>query len=227
MWATQTLREYLVKGFVMNDERLAGGQQNYFDELLERVRAIRTSEHNLYDKVKAIFTTSIDYDVRTDYAQQFFATVQNKFHYAIHEHTAAELIVKRIGSDKQNMGLTHWRGKIITSDDAKVAKNYLEELELKRMQLLADQFLSYAELQVVEKRAMYMVDWLRKLDAFIAFNEKEVLTHAGKVSRKAMESVVRDELAKYNKRLQSGEKAQLESATPRLLQDEPELSNQE
>lgn len=199
IWATQKLKEYIIKGFVMNDARLANGQSNYFEELVERVRSIRTSEKNFYEKVKAIFTTSIDYDVKTDYAKQFYATVQNKFHYAIHGHTAAELIAKRISSSKENMGLTHWKGQIITSQDAKVAKNYLEELELKRLELLVEQFLSFAELRSLEKIAMYMTDWIRKLDDFLLFNEKKVLADSGKVSHKAMEKLVREELEKFNK----------------------------
>jgi hypothetical protein len=201
IWATQRLREYIVKGFVMDDQRLAGGVTNYFDELVERVRRIRTSEHNFYEKVRDIFATSIDYDPKTDYAQQFYATVQNKFHYAIHGHTAAELIAKRIDSGKEFMGLTSWSGKIITSKDAKIAKNYLEELELKRLELLVEQFLSFAELRSVERKPMYMNDWLNKLDEFLVLNEKEILQHAGKVSHKEMEAKVRAELEKYSRRL--------------------------
>lgn len=220
IWATKTLREYIVKGFVIDDDRLSGSQPNYFDELLERVRHIRTSEYNFYEKVKAIFTTSIDYDPRTDYAKQFYATVQNKFHFAITGHTAAELIVRRIGSDKQNMGLTHWKGKIITSDDAKVAKNYLEELEIRRLELMVDSFLSYAELQTVERRPMYMTDWIRKLDEFILFNDKQLLTNAGKVSRKEMEARVRDELAKYNEHRKVSLQPPLIAAPPREADDQ-------
>ncbi|MCI0697853.1 virulence RhuM family protein [candidate division KSB1 bacterium] len=201
IWATQRLREYIVKGFVMDDQRLAGGVTNYFDELVERVRRIRTSERNFYEKVRDIFTTSIDYDPQTDYAQLFYATVQNKFHYAIHGHTAAELIAKRIDSSKEYMGLTNWSGSIITSKDAKIAKNYLEELELKRLELLVEQFLSFAELRSVEKKPMYMNDWLKKLDEFLVLNEKEILQHAGKVSHKEMEAKVRAELEKYSRRV--------------------------
>jgi hypothetical protein len=201
IWATQRLREYIVKGFVMDDQRLAGGVTNYFDELVERVRRIRTSERNFYEKVRDIFATSIDYDPKTDYAQQFYATVQNKFHYAIHGHTAAELIAKRIDSSKEFMGLTNWSGQIITSKDAKIAKNYLEELELKRLELLVEQFLSFAELRSVEKKPMYMNNWLKKLDEFLVLNEKEILKHAGKVSHQEMEAKVRAELEKYSRRL--------------------------
>ncbi len=200
IWATKTLREYIIKGFVMDDARLSGGQTNYFDELMERVRSIRTSEKNFYEKVKDIFATSIDYNPQTEYAKQFYATVQNKFHYAIHGRTAAELIVERIGSDKQNLGLTNWKGQIITRKDAEVAKNYLEELELKRLELMVEQFLIFGELQTVEQKPMYMADWLRKLDDFIRFHDKKLLSDSGKVSRKAMEDKVREELAKFNEK---------------------------
>lgn len=202
IWATQRLKEYIVKGFVMDDRRLAGGATNYFDELIERVRRIRTSERNFYEKVRDIFATSIDYDPQTDYARQFYATVQNKFHYAIHGRTAAELIAERVDSTKPFMGMTNWSGKIITRKEAEIAKNYLEELELKRLELLVEQFLSFAELRVVEKKPMYMADWVKKLDEFLILNEKEILTHAGKVSHKEMEAKVRDELEKYHEQMQ-------------------------
>jgi len=198
IWATQRLKEYLVKGFTMNDERLSGGRSDYFDELIRRVRAIRASEKNFYQQVKDIFSTSIDYDNDDETAKTFYATVQNKFHYAIHGHTAAELINERVDADKPNMGLTNWTGKIVTRSDAQVAKNYLGELELKRLELLVEQFLSFAELRSVERKVMYMRDWNKKLDAFLVLNEKEVLTNSGKVSRKNMEDKVRDELKKYN-----------------------------
>lgn len=198
IWATKTLREYIVKGFVIDDDRLSGGRTNYFEELLERVRGIRTSEKNFYDKVKAIFTTSIDYNPQAEAAKQFYGTVQNKFHYAIHGHTAAELIVERINSGKQNMGLTNWKGEIITRKDAEVAKNYLEELELRQLELLVEQFLSFAELKTLAQKPMYMADWIRKLDEFIVFNERKVLSGSGTVSRKAMEEKVREQLAKFN-----------------------------
>ena len=202
IWATHKLKEYLIKGFVINDERLEEGRttQNYFEELLERVRKIRTSERNFYHKVTDIFATSVDYDPGTDYAKKFFATVQNKFHYAITGLTAAEIITKRIDSKKRNAGLTHWKGEIITSHQAKIAKNYLEELELKRLELLVEQFLSYAELQIVEKKVMYMQDWIERLDQFLIFNEKKILQGGGSISHKEMEDKVKAELKKYNER---------------------------
>jgi len=202
IWATQKLKEYIIKGFAMDDERLANGAvaKDYFEEFEERIRRIRTSEKNFYQKVRDVFATSADYNPKLDYAKQFFATVQNKFHYAITGLTAAEIVVKRIDSTKRNMGLTNWQGEVITRDQAEIAKNYLEELELKRLNLLVEQFLSFAELQSVEKRVMYMKDWIRKLDGFLILNDKEILGEPGNVSRKIMEQKVRRELEVFNQR---------------------------
>jgi hypothetical protein len=203
IWATQKLKEYIIKGFVMDDERLASGgvKKSYFQEWEERIRKIRTSEANFYQKVRDVFATSVDYDPKTENAKIFFATVQNKFHFAITGLTAAEIITKRIDSKKLNMGLTNWKGKIITMDQAEIAKNYLEELELKRLNLLVEQFLSFAELQSVEQRVMYMKDWVLKLDAFLKLNDKEILKTTGNVSHLEMEKAVRRELKKYNQNL--------------------------
>lgn len=202
IWATRKLKEYMVKGFVMDDERLAEGRVKnmYFEEWEERIRRIRTSEVNFYQKVRDVFATSADYNPKTEYAKTFYATVQNKFHYAITGLTAAEIVKSRIDSRKENMGLTNWKGKIITRDQAQVAKNYLGALELKRLNLLVEQFLSFAELQSVEQRVMYMKDWIRKLDGFLILNEKEILGNAGNVSHLEMEKKVRDELQKYNRK---------------------------
>jgi len=146
IWATQKLREYIVKGFVMDDERLAEGRvhKTYFEEWEERIRKIRTSEANFYQKVRDVFATSVDYNPKLDYAKRFFATVQNKFHFAITGLTAAEIVSARVDCQKENMGLTNWKGEIITREQAEIAKNYLEELELKRLNLLVEQFLSFA-----------------------------------------------------------------------------------
>ena len=202
IWATQKLKEYIIKGFTMDDERLESGKvvKAYFEELEDRIRKIRTSEANFYQKVKDVFATSADYNPKTDYAQKFFAVVQNKFHYAIAGLTAAEIVSSRVNSAKENLGLTSWQGEVITREQAEVAKNYLEELELKRLNLLVEQFLSFAELQSVEKRVMYMKDWISKLDDFLILNDKEILANAGSVSRKDMEQKVRQELAKYNQK---------------------------
>ena len=202
IWATQKLKEYIIKGFTLDDERLESGKvvKAYFEELEDRIRKIRTSEANFYQKVKDVFATSADYNPKTDYAQKFFAVVQNKFHYAIAGLTAAEIVSSRVNSAKENLGLTSWQGEVITREQAEVAKNYLEELELKRLNLLVEQFLSFAELQSVEKRVMYMKDWISKLDDFLILNDKEILANAGSVSRKDMEQKVRQELAKYNQK---------------------------
>lgn len=202
IWATRKLREYIIKGFVMDDERLAEGrvQKTYFEEWEERIRRIRTSEANFYQKVRDVFATSADYNPKTEYAKVFFATVQNKFHYAITGLTAAEIVHSRADSQKDHMGLTNWKGEIITRDQAQVAKNYLEEMELRRLNLLVEQFLSFAELQSVEQRVMYMRDWIAKLDGFLILNEKEILQNAGNVSHGEMEKKVREELERYNRK---------------------------
>lgn len=200
IWATQKLKEYMVKGFVMDDERLENGNvaKGYFQEWEERIRKIRTSERNFYLKVTDVFATSADYDSKTEFAKKFFATVQNKFHYAITGLTAAEIITERIDCEKNNLGLTNWKGEIITRDQAQIAKNYLEELELKRLNLLVEQFLSFAELQSVEQRVMYMKDWAQKLDSFLILNDKKILENAGNVSHLEMERTVRTQLKNYN-----------------------------
>ena len=203
IWATQKLKEYIVKGFVMDDDRLANGQvaRPYFQELEERIRKIRTSEANFYQKIKDIFATSVDYNPKLDYAKQFFAMVQNKFHYAITGLTAAEIVFNRIDSKKENMGLTSFKGEIVTRDQAEVAKNYLAELELRRLNLLTEQFLSFAELQSVKERLMYMKDWVNELNNFLTFNREKILNNSGTISHDDMEEKVRDELAKYNQKL--------------------------
>ena len=202
IWATDKLKEYIIKGFVMDDERLAEGRvrKTYFEEWEERIRRIRTSEANFYQKVRDVFTTSADYNSKADYAKLFYATVQNKFHYAITGLTAAEIVSARIDSQKENMGLTNWKGEIITREQAQIAKNYLEELELKRLNLLVEQFLSFAELQSVEQRVMYMKNWIHKLDDFLVLNEKKILQSAGDISHLKMEKKVREELKKYNQK---------------------------
>ena len=200
IWATQRLKEYIIKGFAMDDERLAEGQvkKTYFKEWEERIRKIRTSEANFYQKVKDVFATSADYNPKVDYAKQFFAMVQNKFHFAITGLTAAEIVSDRIDSKKNNLGLTNWKGEIITREQAQIAKNYLKELELKRLNLLVEQFLSFAELQSVEQRVMYMKDWIKKLDDFLILNDKEILKGSGSISHLKMEKQVREQLKKYN-----------------------------
>lgn len=189
IWATKTLREFIIKGFVLDDERLKQGQKfgkDYFDELLERIREIRASERRFYQKITDIYSQcSIDYDAKAPITQTFYAAVQNKLHWAITGHTAAELIEERAKSDKPNMGLTTWKnaptGKILKSD-VKVAKNYLSEKEIKDLERIVSMYLDYAENQAARQIPMKMEDWVGKLDAFLQFNEYKVLSNLGKIS---------------------------------------------
>ena len=201
IWATQKLRDYIIKSFAMDDERLAEGRvaKTYFEEWEDRIRRIRTSEANFYQKVRDVFATSADYNPKADYAKLFYATVQNKFHFAITGLTVAEIVSSRVDSKKENLGLTNWKGEIITREQAQIVKNYLQKLELKRLNLLVEQFLSFAELQSVEQRVMYMKNWIQKLDEFLILNDKEILQNAGNVSHLKMEKKVREQLEKYNK----------------------------
>lgn len=207
IWATKQLREYLIKGFVIDDQRLAEGKTfnkiNYFDELLERVRAIRASEKNLYQKVRDIFATSIDYSSNAEDAKHFYGTVQNKFHYAVTGETAAEIVVHRIGSEKPNLGMTSWKSGRPKIEDAKIAKNYMLKEELEILYLLVEQFLSFAELQIKLQRPMYMMDWRKYLDDFLKLNRLEILKNKGSVSHEDMEKVVTREMGWYQKLLKS------------------------
>jgi hypothetical protein len=202
MWATKRLREYIVKGFTLDDERLKDGgrRSDYFDELIERVREIRTSEKNFYRKITDIYSTSYDYDPNAPMTHQFFATVQNKFHRAIHGHTAAELIAERADSRKPNMGLRHWKGDRPRKDDVTVAKNYLTAEELGMLNLIVDQYLSFAEFQARQRKPMYMSDWIKKLDGFLKLNERDILDNAGTISARLGEEIAYREFEKYGER---------------------------
>ncbi|KKP78422.1 MAG: hypothetical protein A2271_05150 [Candidatus Moranbacteria bacterium RIFOXYA12_FULL_35_19] len=199
IWATQKLKEFMVKGFVMDDERLAEGgvKKRFFEEWLERVRKIRASEKNLYEKVKDIFATSVDYDLRTDFTKEFYATMQNKFHYAITGSTAAELVVSRISGKKENLGMTNWKGVVPTRKEAEVAKNYMLEKELRQLYLLVEQFLSFAEFQIERKNIMRMKDWVLYLHEMLKANKLEVLSNKGKISHDKMEKTVKNELRRF------------------------------
>ncbi|MDI6735959.1 MAG: virulence RhuM family protein [bacterium] len=201
IWATQRLREYIIKGFILDDERLKqqGGRSRYFEELLQRIRDIRSSERNFYQKVTDIYSTSIDYRKDDKLTQEFFATVQNKMHYAVHGHTAAEIINKRADSKKPLMGLTSFKGKYITVSDITVAKNYLTENELKQLNLIVSMYLDFAELQAEYGRLMKMADWITKLDEFLHLSERGLLKDAGKVSAKEAATKAQDEFEKYRK----------------------------
>lgn len=217
IWATGQLKEFLIKGFVLNDERLkeTGHTNQYFEELFERIRDIRSSEKIFYAKIKDIYTTSIDYSPNSEDAKLFFASVQNKMHWAIHGHTAAEVIYNRANAENPNMGLTSWKnnplGKI-RKTDVSVAKNYLSQDELTELNLIVDQYLSFAELQARNRRPMYMADWERKLFDFLTLNEKQILLDAGKISHQLAIEIAEKEYEKFNKKqIELSDKVDLKS----------------
>ena len=196
-WATKRLREYIIKGFTMDDERLKQGGGRYFRELLQRIRDIRSSERNLYQQVTDIYATSIDYKKDAKLTRQFFATVQNKMHVAAHGKTAAELVYERADAKKPNMGLTNFKGNYITSDDVKVAKNYLSEEELNILNLIVSQYLDFAELQATRQKAMTMQQWIDKLDEFLKISDSSVLVGAGKIKHEQAMTKAKREFKKY------------------------------
>lgn len=213
VWATQRLHEYIQKGFALDDERLKQGGNRYFRELLQRIRDIRSSERNFYQQVTDIYATSIDYDPRSDLTKKFFATVQNKLHYAVHEHTAAEIIYERVDNEKPFVGMTNFKGDYVTVDDVKIAKNYLSEIELQRLNLLVSQFLDYAEFQALEQRAMTMNDWIEELDNQIIQNKRKLLEGNGTISHKEAIEKAEKEFEIYRER----EMKQLESDFDKVI----------
>ena len=196
-WATKRLREYIIKGFTMDDERLKQGGGRYFRELLQRIRDIRSSERNLYQQVTDIYATSIDYKKDAKLTRRFFATVQNKMHVAAHGRTAAELVYERADAKKPNMGLTNFKGDYITSDDVEVAKNYLSEEELNVLNLIVSQYLDFAELQATRQKAMTMQQWIDKLDEFLKISDSSVLAGAGKIKHEQAMVKAKREFKKY------------------------------
>lgn len=201
IWATKVLKEYIVKGFAMNDDLLkrAGGG-NYFDELLARIRDIRSSEKVFYRKVLEIYALSIDYDPRVEMTQKFFKTVQNKMHYSVHGHTAAEIIYERADAEKDFMGLTTWSGAMPTKPEAEIAKNYLTHEEIKSLNRIVSLYLDFAEMQAEEHRPMYMKDWINILDDFLRISRKDILTHAGKISAKLAKEKADQQYDKFKER---------------------------
>ena len=200
IWATNKLKEYIIKGFVLDDERLSEGKKSgYFDELLERIRAIRSSERNFYQKITDIYSTSVDYNKDVETTKMFFATVQNKIHFAVHGHTAAEIVAIRADAQKKYMGLTNFKGKTVLEKDVSIAKNYLNEEELKQLNLIVTLYLDFAELQASNRRTMTMKEWINKLDDFLKLSEKNILIGAGKVSKEKAEEKAREEYEKYRK----------------------------
>jgi len=200
IWATQRLREYIIKGFVLDDERLKNPHQpfDYFDELVRRIQDIRTSERRFYQKITDIYATSIDYDPTLEISISFFKTVQNKMHWAIAGKTAAEIIHERADSGKPNMGLTTWRGAKVRKEDVIIAKNYLNEKELLALNNLVEQYLIFAEGQAMRRIPMRMTDWIKKLDAFLSLNERDILTHAGRISHDMAKESAEAEYEKFN-----------------------------
>ena len=201
IWATKVLKEYIVKGFAMNDDLLkrAGGG-NYFDELLARIRDIRSSEKVFYRKVLEIYALSIDYDPRVEMTQKFFKTVQNKMHYSVHGHTAAEVIYERADANKDFMGLTSWSGAMPTKTEAEIAKNYLTHDEINSLNRIVSLYLDFAQMQAEEHRPMYMKDWIAILDDFLKISRKDILTQAGKISAKLAKEKADKEYDKFKER---------------------------
>jgi hypothetical protein len=195
IWATQRLKEYIIKGFVLDGERLRNPDQpfDYFEELTRRIQDIRTSERRFYQKITDIYATSIDYEPTMDISIRFFQTVQNKMHWAITGQTAAEIVHGRADADQPNMGLTNWRGANVRKQDVGIAKNYLTEGELAALNNLVEQYLIFAEGQAMRRIPMHMGDWLAKLDAFLNINVREILTHAGQISRQMVQQRAEDE----------------------------------
>ena len=224
-WATQRLHEYIQKGFTMDDERLKQGGNRYFRELLQRIRDIRSSERNFYQQVTDIYATSTDYDPRAKMTKLFFATVQNKMHYAVHDHTAAELIYERVDNEKPFVGMTNFKGNYVTRDDVKIAKNYLTELELQRLNLLTSQFLDYAEFQALEQNPMTMADWIAALDDQILRLRKDILEGNGTVSHQEAIEKAEREFEIYREREMRMLESDFDKAVKRLknLKDDSDM----
>lgn len=220
VWATERLREYLVKGFVLDDIRLKEGRSigaDYFDELLERIRDIRASERRFYQKIRDIYRLAIDYDPKADTTLAFFKTVQNKLHWAITGHTAAELISERADAQKPNMGLTSWKGAKVRKGDVTVAKNYLNEEEIRNLNRIITMYLDYAEVQAERKQPIYMKDWVQKLDAFLQFNEREILAGSGQVPMEVAKRLALEEYETFSRRRIAEEDNEAEAEFERIV----------
>jgi hypothetical protein len=207
-WATERLSEYIVKGFVLDDERLKEGRSlgtDYFDELLERIREIRASEKRFYQKIRDLYALAVDYDASTTETREFFQIVQNKLHWAITGSTAAEIIAGRASAGKPNMGLTTWKGAKVRKGDVTVAKNYLKDDEIRQLNRIVTMYLDYAEEQAERRKPMYMRDWRDKLDGFLTFNERDVLKNAGKVSMEIAQKLALGEYEKFEKKRMADE----------------------
>ncbi len=231
-WATAQLRELLVKGFVLDDERIKAGRtigQDYFDELLARIRDIRSSERLFYQKITDIYATSADYDASAEVTQRFFQTVQNKMHWAAHGHTAAEIVAQRADADQPHMGLTSWKNAPtgpIRKADVAVAKNYLAQDEIEALNLIVSAYLDFAELQAKSRRVMHMADWIAKLDDFLRLSERDILTHAGRISHDAAVDHAHEQFAKYDEQRRQLEAQQPTSDFDKAVEDVKRLGKQ-
>jgi len=224
-WAIARLQEYLVKGFVMDDERLKNppgpGVPDYFDELLERIRDIRASEKRMYLKVRDIFALAADYQPHAEDTQQFFQIIQNKLHWAATGRTAAELIAERADHTRPNMGLTSWSGTKVRKTDVTIAKNYLKADEIQELNRIVTMYLDYAEDQARRRNVLYMRDWRGKLDAFLQFNEREILTNAGRVEREVADRLAREQYDRFERRRIAEETRAAESAFDEAVKQLP------
>jgi hypothetical protein len=224
-WASSVLTEYSQKGFVMNDERLKNPQPfgaDYFDELLERIRDIRASEKRFYEKVKEIYVTSVDYEPQSEAAMHFFANVQNKMHYSVHGHTAAELISARADASKPNMGLTSFKGAVVRKGDVAIAKNYLTQVEIAELNRIVTMYLDFAEDQAKRYIQMHMSDWDQKLNAFLQFTGRQVLDNYGAISAEIAKQLAEDQYEKYDenrKMLAATDVSQLEKQAESIAKE--------
>ena len=229
IWATGRLKEYIIKGFVLDDERLKNPDLpfDYFEELTRRIQDIRTSERRFYQKITDIYATSIDYDPTFDISIEFFKTVQNKTHWAITGQTAAEIVHSRADAEKTNMGLTNYRGAKVRKQDVIIAKNYLAEDELAALNNLVEQYLIFAEGQAMRRIPMHMSDWIKKLDAFLDINERDILTHAGKISHEIAKQLAESEYQKFHiKRLEENKNtlSDFDKAAKQIASDKKQIN---
>ena len=219
-WATRHLHEFIQKGFSLDDDRLKGTRSRYFRELLQRIRDIRSSERNLYQQVTDIFSTSIDYNPRANLTHLFFATVQNKLHYAAHQHTAAEVIYERVDAQKPMVGMTNFKGNYITKEDVQIAKNYLTEEELTYLNLLVSQYLDFAELQALQQIPMKMTNWIEKLDNLMLLSGRQLLNNNGSISHEEAKKKAIAEFEKYRKLEMIQYESDYDKAIKELIQKE-------
>lgn len=222
-WATEHLHEFIQKGFTLDDNRLKGNRNRYFRELLQRIRDIRSSERNLYQQVTDIFSTSIDYNPHADLTRLFFATVQNKLHYAAHQHTAAEVIYERVDAEKPMVGMTNFKGNYITKEDVQIAKNYLTEQELTYLNLLVSQYLDFAEIQALQQIPMRMTEWIEKLDELMKLSGRQLLVGKGTISHEEAKQKAIAEFEKYRKMEMLQFESDYDRAIRELIQKEKSL----